>query len=155
MNQVLFLALAVGLVVAIELASRIRSHVVHVRRTKQVTEALDRLDHDEHLDHSSLQALLDRHQVWVDRIATCTSEPDRDALTRLARAELRPPAEILNRPEYDPIRRIKMVSLIDFDPALRRRVVSAANAQVRLDRWRTEPDARSPGSPTADPRGAH
>ena len=79
MNQVLFFALAVALVVVIELAARIRSHVAHLRRTRQVSEALDRLDHDEQLDHARLQLLLDRHRVWVGRITMCTSEPERDA----------------------------------------------------------------------------
>ncbi len=150
MNQVLFFALAVGLVVVIELAARVRSHVGHIRRTKRVSEALDRLDHDEHLDHGRLQLLLDRHRIWVSRITMCTSEPERDAVTRLAQAELGPPAEALNRPDYDCIRRIKLENLIDFDPQLRRRLVSAVNAQVRLDRWRTDSHSRSRQPSTAD-----
>ncbi len=88
----------------------------------------------------------------------CTSEPERDALTRLAQAELGPPAEVLNRPDYDCIRRIKLENLIDFDPELRRRVVSAVNAQVRLDRWRTDSQAAVTASrrpPTRPDRADH
>ena len=155
MNQVLFLALAVGLVGAIELATRIRSHLVHSRRTKQVSEALDRLEHEEHLGHSQLQVLLDRDRFWAGGLTMCTSESERDALIRSARAELGPPAEILNRPEYDAVRRVKLENLFDFDKELRRRAVSAANAQVRLDRWRTESNARPQGSPAGDSPPAH
>lgn len=147
MNQILLLALAIGLVVAIEVASRIRSRLIHIRRTRRVSEALERLDQEGRLDQSQLQMLLDRHRFWVGRVTTCTSEPERDAVTRLARAELGPAAEILSRPEYDPIRRIKLDNLLDFDPELRRQVVSAVNAQVRLDRWRGDADVRSTRSP--------
>ncbi len=136
MNDLTLLALALVVAVAVETIGIWWTRLAHRRSARRLRSVLEHLDAQHQLDLPHLTALLDRHHYWVDQTRTATDPNQRAALARLAQSELAEAAEILNRPEYAALGQASIEQIMAHDPDLRAHLVTAVNAQIRLDRWR-------------------